>query len=336
MSGTTEVVDFSDLYTDFIGRARAASSSTATIGLAKRYINTALKDMHISPGSKLPWANRRGMVITHAPYSTGTVSVSASARTTLTGSGTLWNTAVPGFGFNNMRAGGKIKLSGTNEIYVTAAPSSDTAGSIETVYTGDALTDAAYTYFEDEYALASDFLKFVDVNMFSTDMGIPLIGGQDFRYRFGRNDTDGKPKIATHIQIGFSGSTTPQHRVVFNPYPDAEYSIPYWYVTSNLAVTATGVEQVSLVNDTDEPIVPRHCRHAIVFHALYHFYRDYKDDTRSQEAKLEYVELMKRLLGDTAVGSDRARFIVASKARQFRQRFDVGDAFNTLRDRIWR
>ena len=89
-------------------------------------------------------------------------------------------------------------------------------------------------------------------------------------------------------------------------------------------------------NDTDEPIVPRAMRHAIVFHAVYQYYLFLKDDTRSTEAKGEYVDLMKRIAGETNVGEDRPQFIVRRKRRWFPQRFDVGDRFDQLRDRWWR
>jgi hypothetical protein len=107
-------------------------------------------------------------------------------------------------------------------------------------------------------------------------------------------------------------------------------------VTSNLAVTAGGTEQTQLTNDTDEPIVPLRARHAIVFNALYHWYRDRKDDaTRAEMAKAEYIDLMRRILGDTNIGQDRPRIIPyrLSGRRAVLGRFDVGDRFDELRDR---
>jgi hypothetical protein len=105
----------------------------------------------------------------------------------------------------------------------------------------------------------------------------------------------------------YSGSTAPRRRVRFyRPPSDARY-IPYAYVTANLAVTAAGVEQAQLINDTDEPIVPLYARHLIVMKALEHWYRDKKNDSRSQEAKAEYVDGITRLLGDVENGAQRPR-----------------------------
>src|SRR3990167_7982437 len=155
MSATTEVITFSDIYTDIINRTRASSGNAATVVLAKRYANQALVDMHRVPGNKFSWAHRPAILITHAPYTTGTVSIAAATRTTVTGSSTLWNTAVTGFGFNNARVGGKMTFSGSNDVHEVTAVTSDRLITISPQWVGSALSAATYVYFEDEYALAS-------------------------------------------------------------------------------------------------------------------------------------------------------------------------------------
>ena len=339
MGAATQVTDLADLRRDLLGRIMEAVGVSATNTIADRFINIALHDMHIDPGSNFPWAIRRAYLTTHAPYTTGTVSIAAATRTTVAGSSTLWNTAVTGFGFNNTRVGGKMTFSGSNDVHEVTVVTSDVAITITPQWVGSALSAASYAYFEDEYALASDFGRPVDLRSFSTDANIPLIGPQLFRRTYPRNYTRRKPRVATLIQLGFSGSTTARYRVVLAPVPDDEYIIPYDYITTNLAVTAAGVEQTQLTADTDEPIVPLKYRHAIAFHALYHWYRDRKDDTRSGEAKGEYTDIMKRISGETIVGQDRPRF-APSNAKYFGPyrsgRFDIGDRFDDLRDRWWK
>lgn len=321
----------SDLQTDFLDRVGSSDTTLAT-----RYLNIGLQDMHISQTNRFPWAERRGVLITHAPYSDGTVDVTAAARTTVTGTSTLWNTAVTGMGFNNTRVGGKLKFAGVSEVYEVSVVTNDTSITIASRFTGDALDDADYTYFEDEYALASDFAKFVDMTMFSNDLGIPLVGRTDFRRAFPRNDISGKPNVATYWQRSFSSSTALRHTVVLHPYPDDEYSIPYWYVTNNLAVTSAGVEQERLSASTDEPIIPPQYRHVLVWNALLHYYRDKKDDQRSQEARAEYVDLVTRICSDGPTGDSRPQFIMrGGRTSVNSQRFDYGNRFNEMRD-WWR
>ena len=328
-----------DLRRDLLHRVRDATGATATNNIADRYLNTALHDMHLDPGHNWPWAIRRAYILTHAPYTTGTVSITAAARTTVTGSSTLWNTAVTGMGFNNARAGGKMTFSGSLEVYEVSTVDSDTQITLTNRWSGDALSAASYAYYEDEYALVSDFLRPVDTRNFSLSNQIHLIGDREFYRRHPRNSTRSKPREATIIQLAFSGATTPRLRVVFSPAPDDEYEIPYRYITSNLAVDSTGAEKTQLTATTDEPIVPLYCRHAIVFHALYHWYRDRKDDKRSQEAKAEYVDIMGRIAGTVLHGaSDRPRF-APNYGRYLGRRYGGGRYegddkwFDELRDR---
>lgn len=321
-----------------VGSNTAAANGASMNDIANSYLNRALMDMHTNPNVMPYWAIRRGVLITHAPYSDGTISITAAtSRTAVVGASTLWNTAVSGFGFNNARAGGKIKFSGLSEIYeVSGTPASDTAMTLASVYTGADLSAATYTYFEDEYALVSDFLKPADARLFSTDLNIPFIGPMEFRRRYPRNDFPGKPRVATMIQLGFSSTTTPRQRIVLSPYPNDEYSIPYDYVTSNLAVSTTGVEQVQMTSDTDEPIIPIKYRMALIFQALTHWYRDEKDDARSQEVKGEYTDLMQRMMNDVGTGQrDYPKFVVRTKygMRRRRGRYSYNSDFDSILDR---
>lgn len=339
MSSSTVPATLAELRTDFLESVREATTSSTVQVQANRCLNSALYDMHVSPGSKVPWAERRGVLITHAPYSTGTVTMDVStSRTEVTGTSTLWTTTVDGFGFANVRAGGKIKLSGSTDVIVVDSVGDAGALTLQSMYTGDDLTDATYNYFEDEYAPASDFLRPVDLKIFSADMHIPFIGRQEFNARYVRNDSPGKPGVATLIDLGFSGSSAPVYRIVLAPPPNDEYQIPYWYVTGNLAVSSAGVAQTNMTTDTDEPIVPLRYRAAIVLKAKYWWYKDYKDDlNRAAACNQEYVDFMIRVLGDTIPGQDRPS-LRPRKHRRLPEpgRFEVGDRFDTIRDRYGR
>jgi len=167
------------------------------------------------------------------------------------------------------------------------------------------LSGASYQYFEDEYALDSTFLRPIDQQSFADNMSIDLIGRTEFRRRYPQNRITGRPHVATITDHPFSGSTTPVRKIRFHRPTDKGYLIQYSFITSNLAVTSSGSEQASLSSDSDEPIIPIRYRAAIVLWALYHYYRDLKDDVRSQEAKLEYAGLMTRLAGDSEIGQAR-------------------------------
>ena len=183
MAAGTQPATLSELRVDLREKLRDASSAALNT-ILDRHLNMALYSMHLGNPIGIPfWAVRRAILITHAPYTDGTVAIAAATRTTVTGTTTLWNTAVAGFGFNNVRVGGKMTFSGLTDVYEVSAVGGDTAITLTSRYTGDELTAATYAYFEDEYALASDFGRFVDLRLFSSDLKIPLIGPMEFRRR---------------------------------------------------------------------------------------------------------------------------------------------------------
>lgn len=330
MATTSQPTDFSDLYTELLNAVREATTVTATTTIAKRYINRALHDMHID--SSFPWAIRRATLLTHPTYTTGTVSVTQGA-TTWTGTSTVWTTT-NAWSQANARTTGKLTVNGT-DIYTisTVGASSITANER---FVAATVTDSTYTYYEDEYALASDFWQPIDKRQFTDALALELIGPREFYRRYPRNSLTGTPKVATVVELGPSGDTVARPRVIFHPAPSAAMLIPYNYITANLAVSSTGVAATSLSGDTDEPIVPLRYRHLIVLHALYFWYRDRKDDQRSVEAKAEYQDLLRRIRQDTTPTEDRPRLIpnlsrykqVASRAG--RRRYDSTGGFDRM------
>lgn len=319
MPADRQPASFADLYGDLMSRARVDSNQTINATVAKRFINTALYDMHLGNGERFPWAERSDRLLTQPMYATGTVAV-AKGSASVTGTGTAWNTA-NAVGVTNVRAGGKIIFGGDETVYEVLSVAGNGALTLTDAFRGETLTGGGYTYLEDEYDLAPDFLKPLDKTRFDGRGEIPIMDRREFRRRFTRLTTTGQIIACAIFDKPFAGNTTPRRRVRFyRPPVDARY-VPYSYVTSNLAVTAAGVEQAQLVNDTDEPIVPLYARHLIIAKALEHWYRDKKNDTRSQEAKAEYIDGITRLLGDVEVGAQRPRMQpnVSGYARRAKQ-----------------
>ena len=304
MSVTQQTTTFADLYTALMNAVRSDTSVTATINQAKRAINIALQDMHLGFDYKFPWAERSARLITQAQYTTGTCTATQGSNT-LAGQSTAWNTN-NAFTVKNMRANGKIKIGGSTVPYVVSSVSSDTAAVLSSKFTEATETEQTYIYYEDEYDLATDFLRPVDLRRFSTEANIDLISRTEFRRRFPSNSVPSSyPNVACLNDFAPSGNTTPIRRVQFSPPPSIAQNIPYTYITSNLAISSAGVASANLSGDTDEPIIPLRYRHALVYHALAAWYRDKKDDTRSAEAKGEYTDIMLRIVGDVEVGGVR-------------------------------
>ena len=341
MAVTEHPSTFSDLYTLLLNAMRADTAQIGGINHAKRAINIALTDMHLGTEYKFPWAERRAGVLTQQDYTTGTVTTTKGS-TTVTGDSTTWDTNND-FTVKNARTNGKIVFAGSRNPYTVDTVASDTSLTLTDKFTETSLAaGSTYTYFEDEYALASDFLRLVDMQTFSDEMEIPIISRTEFRRRFPNNILPGRPLVACLLDYAPSGNTTPIRRVRFANPPNDFYRIPYSYITANLAVTAVGVASANMTADSDEPIVPKRYRHAIFYHALYSLYRDKKDDTRSQEAKSEYVDIMSRMMLNQEVGDPRPKLeprimgYVRAAQRPYRgrgsRRYDLSGRFDRLED----
>jgi len=324
MSTTGQLRTFSDLYGDLTNRIRAQTGTSGPIDVMKRYINIAHQDIHIGAKERMPWCERNAVLVTQPSYSTGTVSISQGS-TTLTGASTLWNTN-NAFGVANMRTTGKVVLDGGPEIYEISAVASDTSATLGSRFTQDALSADTYVYFEDEYALASDFLRPTEFRFFDTARQFTLMPRNEFRQRFVSSQTPGKPSACTIVDRPPSDNVTPIRRVVFNRPTDEAYSIPYSYITSKLVISTAGAAQEDFSADADESLMPLPFRHIIVAKALYWAYRDRRDDRRSESANQEFVDLWLRMVNDYEFGGSRPR-LTANVASYFnRARRPMGGA----------
>jgi hypothetical protein len=340
VSSTSQVTDFSDLYTNLQLRVREETGVTASTNRAKQFINIALQDMHIGFREGMTWCERKATLITQPSYTTGTVTISQGS-TTLTGASTAWTTT-NAFGIANARANGKIVIAGAPEIYTVSSVGGPTTITLSSKFIPSDVSGETYVYFEDEYDLASDFLRPYDWQYFDQNRSIPLIGRREFRFRYPRNNVVGTPRVGTIFDYGPSGNTTPIRRLgLWQPPSDAQM-ITYNYITSNLATDSTGTAQLGLSADTDEPIVPIQYRHVIVYHALYHYYKDIRDDNRAVLAKRDYDELLGRIVGDTEIGRSRPQFrpkvasYVSSASRPYSRgrgrHYTTGNTFDEIRE----
>lgn len=345
MSTTSTPTAFSDLITACQNQLREGTGTSVST-ILKSLLNQANHDVHLQ--QNWPWAERRDYIRTVPTYAVGAVNIAASTRTTLEGTGGLWNTTVTGMGVANVQAGGKVVFGGEQDVYTIASVSSDTAATLETRYIGGlttatayALAYGSYSYFEDEYALASDFWRLVDARQFSDAISIPVIPRQEFYRRYVRNATPSTPRLCTILELGPSASVTPRPRVLFHPAPSATINIPYRYITSHLAMDSAGTGQANLSADSDEPIIPLRYRHVLVFYVLSHWYRDRKDDQRSAEAAGHYSDLVRRMAGDVSPERDHPR-LVAGKRRYLlntaggrawhRGRYTTGSAWDAMQE----
>ena len=240
MSATTQLTDFSDLYTDLSNRVRIETGVTATKNQTQRYINIALHDMHIGTKEKFPWVERNATLTTQPRYSTGTVAITKGS-TTVTGTSTTWNTNND-FSVPNVRAGGKLVIDGSVDVYEVSSVPSDTSLTFVQNFVSDTVTAATYIYYEDEYALHDDFLRPLNFRYFDQARQVKLLQRREFQERFVRNKIPGKIRFAAILDKAFASSTAPVRKVIFHQPPSEAQLLPYSFVTDKLAVDTSGNE----------------------------------------------------------------------------------------------
>ena len=337
MSSTTNVLDFSDIYTEILNKMRQPTNVTAITAQAKRYANTALHDMVFGFEYKLPWLERSSFITTMAPYTTGTVAVTRGS-VTVTGTDTLWTTANV-YNVNNARTSGKLSFGGGDIYTISAVGGAGTITMHQRYVAGEDLAaGSSYTYFEDEYALPSDFLKPIDYQCFSQALNIPIVGRNDFRRMYPSPRISGKPTVATILDKAFTTTSTQPMSVQFYPYPNTNLIIPNTYITKNLAVSSAGVESTSMSGDTDEPALPVRYRNALVSFAIAKWYRDKKDDARADAANNDYMTEVTRVVSDQRIGANTTMQITPKVglygSRPYsgsRTRFSTNNSFDSFR-----
>ena len=176
---------FLDLYTGLMNRARAFTGRTVTDNIAKQFINTGLIDMHVGTGERFPWAHDDAILITHPQYSTGTLTATKGSAA-IVGVNTDWDT-VNDLGQKNMRVNGTIRIASNAESIRISAVASDLAATLDHIWIGETISGASYIYQEDEYDLAANFLRPLDIQNFDVDSDIRIIHRSEFRQRYGRN-----------------------------------------------------------------------------------------------------------------------------------------------------
>ena len=243
------------------------------------------------------------------------------------------------YNVNNARTSGKLSFGGGDIYTISAVGGAGTITMNQRYVAGaDLAAGSSYTYFEDEYALPSDFLKPIDYQCFSQALNIPIVGRNDFRRMYPAPRMSGTPTVATILDKAFTTTSTQPMSVQFYPYPSTNLLIPYTYVTKNLAVSSVGVEATSMSADTDEPALPVRYRNALVSFAIAKWYRDKKDDVRADAANNDYMTEVTRVVSDQRVGANTTMQITPKVglygSRPYsgsRTRFSTNNSFDNFR-----
>jgi hypothetical protein len=249
----------------------------------------------------------------------------------------------PDFNDGGVTTNWKVKISGYDSILtVSSVTESDPPGAVDSLELTNFLetwphatvTDGTAKAWKDEYTLASDFSRPVNYVDFINHWKLQPIGMRHMRELAPWPAIPGKPRYYTLVKPA-QGDVRVWH-VLFYPPPDEAAIVPYEYISSNMAYTTAGVGQATLSADDDEPWMDERYRHILVYGALGEIYRDFKDDTRSAEARSMYEQLLRRMAADQETTDDmpqlkpsRARYRHLTRWRSTPQ-YDVNGNFDRM------
>lgn len=225
-----------------LGTARRSDDPLRTS--VKRWVNQACRTIAYA----YPWWTRQAeqIVVTTAPYTTGTVTVTEGS-TTLTGSGTTFTSGMVGRKFTRSIGGPYYRIGA----YVSA-----TQLTLADAYREDTASGASYAIYQDEYDLAAtthtiDDAK-IHANRETSAMALVSqrrLDGADFP-----GTMTGRPSVLALVASTTSG--TPRVRML--SIPDDVYRVQLLYTPTWTNLSADG----------DTPAFPDECEELIIDRAL--------------------------------------------------------------------
>lgn len=232
-----------------------------------RAINIAGQDLV----SAHDWSelDAQAVVLTVAPYTTGTVTVT-NGSTTVTGSGTTFTSAM---------AGRRFALSYNGPFYEISDYVSTTELTLSEEYAEDTAAGETYIVYQDRYSLASDCQKLETVRIQKSGYEAPSPVNRgtldEIEYLPG---SAGTPTMWAYDGLDSSGYV----RIIVRPVPSAVLRIHYRYrkVWTDLS------------GDSDLPVIAEPRRNLIIEHALWHCYSLKKSPTEAALHRRMYEKML--------------------------------------------
>jgi hypothetical protein len=199
-------------------------------GLDLDVLEGFISDRHSEIIEELPWTrlNVDTVLVTVAPYDTGTVAVTAgSASVTLTGG--TWTTAMTGRGF---------RPAGRNEFYRFTYVSAST-GTLDRPYEGSTATGAAYKIFQNVYAAPSNCRILPDDAFATTQFGpLARLSRAELNASDPNRGTYGVPR--NWVSYMDDSSSPPRMQIELYPIPNTAVGIPFEYVAEATVPGSSG------------------------------------------------------------------------------------------------
>lgn len=171
-------------------------------------------------------------------------------------------------------------------------------------------TDTMSVYFR-EYALPTDFVRMRRIND-ENGRALHPVAIDDLWYQ------NGLPTATRARPSGYALRGETRFKVIFDPIPDAVYSVPYEYETTLSDVAAGGTEA--------SMVVPPRWHDCVEEFALYYLRHEYKDDDRASNNFSVASAMLSDMLREEITGGGQFVPVIES-VRSSRGRQQVRRAF---------
>lgn len=212
----------SDIFRHVADQLPPETRMTGFLGVTRWVMNRIQAHGNQRNGWSFDWA--RGQIDLIASYDTGTIAISNGA-TTVTGTDTE---------FTDAMVGRKIRIVGVD--YVIDSRASDTEIELATVYGGSDETEAKFTVYKDEYALAANISTVHRIWDKQNNNIIRAVSPLELGDRDFRSEQSGTVKIYAEVGVNSSNQTLVQ----FHPYPTAIARLEYWYQADITQISGIG------------------------------------------------------------------------------------------------
>jgi hypothetical protein len=178
--------------------------------------------------AELSWSRQtvQGMLLTNAPYTTGTVAVTQGSNA-VTGTGTTWIAGMTGRAF---------RVTGRDEYYEFTFTGATTA-TLDRVFEGPTAATAGYSVFQAIYSLPSNCRLLPDDAFSNSFGGLTRISHGQLNDSAPTRSQTGTPLYwASYMD---DGSTPPGMQVELYPVPSTAVGIPFTYLADSDSPTAT-------------------------------------------------------------------------------------------------
>lgn len=192
---------FKRLYDRTLARLHSSSSNTTLLTEVKNWLNLANQDLHSRPNKVAPWALRRHTILTTAPTTSSTISLTFTVDdATVTASSAIFTSAM---------VGRKIKLDSFSEVSTIRTFTSTTSIEMDQIFNGTTTTSTAWRIWDDTVLLPPFTHEALSVQIRGQTKPLNKLDPQEFLSDYGDNHSGDTPVAYTEYPPdGLEGATT--------------------------------------------------------------------------------------------------------------------------------